>query len=549
MAQSTAKASISDRAVTPAASQRILLAEDDEDLRDLIFTILVDAGFQVETCHNGKEALARLRSFPIDLVLLDLRMPVMDGWEFRTAQRADPAIANVPVVVMTSDRSAQATAIHADAYVKKPFLPHELLSQIERVFLERSRQEQAARLEETERLALLGTVAAGVGHEINNPLAFALGNLELLDEALPGLRTELSALSDASGEPSHAQAIEHMVERLDHAIGLLRDSRTGMERVRLIVRNLRSLSPRSGDRRQRVDLRELVESSISIAWNQIKYRSTLVRSYADVPQVFGNEGRLCQVFLNLLVNAAQSVSPEQTSSNQISVSTRREEAFCVVEVRDTGRGMSKVLQARIFEPFFTTKGTEGGTGLGLSICREIVEAHGGRIEVESELGSGSVFRVYLPLQSSGEQRVPAELGVARARSLAHQQRAESSPRPRVWVLDDEPMVAKIIGKILAESCKVWVANGAREVFLRLEAGETFDAFFCDLMMPDMTGMEVAERLSSGWPELLPRVIFITGGPSTPEGVDFVSQSGRLILDKPFDTDQLRSMLDAVLKSK
>lgn len=533
----------SDPSLLPNLRRRVVVAEDNDDFRELLATVLVRAGYEVDACRNGKEALDLLSTKPTDLVLLDLNMPVMDGWQFRTNQRADQAIADVPVVVMTSDNSPQATAIHADAYVQKPFSWDELLRAIERVFLDGQRREQAARLEETDRLALLGTVAAGVGHEINNPLSFAIGNLEMIDEAMPSIRAEMAALLGPNATSEQHEAVERMLRRFDEVHGLLRDSRAGVGRVRMLVRNLRSLSARPVERRELLDLPKVVDASVSMASGQIKHRARLVRNYGESVQVFGDEGRLGQVFLNLLVNAAQSMATGQFESNHIGVSIQTEGDWAIVEIRDTGRGMSKTLQARIYEPFFTTKGAEGGTGLGLSISRDIVATHDGRIEVQSEPGRGSVFRVYLPLpKSEAGERVASSAPPPPSAVMP----VAGASRPRVWVLDDEPMVAQIIARSLQSRCEVWVAGEPRELLSRLESGETFDVCCCDLMMPQMTGMEIRARIAEAWPQLLPRMIFITGGPSTGEGREFVARSDVRLLDKPFDVENLRAAVQSVL---
>jgi signal transduction histidine kinase len=546
MSTSTADLLPNDQYGTPNLRRRVVVAEDNEDFRELLATVLVRAGYEVDSCRNGREALDLLLAKPTDLVLLDLNMPVMDGWQFRTVQRADHSIADVPVMVMTSDPSPQATAIHADAYVQKPFGWDELLHAIERVFLEGERREQAARLEETDRLALLGTVAAGVGHEINNPLSFAIGNLEMIDEALPAMRAEVAGLSSPSATPEQREAIEQVLRRFDEVRGLLGESRAGVGRVRMLVRNLRSLSARPVERRELLDLQKVVDASVSMASGQIKYRATLTRNYQDSVRILGDEGRLCQVFLNLLVNAAQSMPTDHFETNRISVSTQIEADWAVVEIRDTGRGMSKTLQSRIYEPFFTTKGAEGGTGLGLSISKDIVATHGGRIEVQSEPERGSVFRVYLPLPKSEPQDRVVSSAPPPASAVVPV--SGSSDRPRVWVLDDEPMVAQIIARSLQARCEVWVTSEPRELLARLDAGETFDVCCCDLMMPQMTGMEIRARIAAAWPELLPRMIFVTGGPSTQEGRDFIARPDVLVLDKPFDVENLRSTVQRVLSA-
>jgi signal transduction histidine kinase len=377
--------------------------EDDEDIAEELRAILEDAGYSVEACHNGEQALERLRESPADLVVLDLVMPVMDGWQFRALQRSDRSIADIPVVVITADSSAKAAAVHAESYVKKPFGAHDVVNAVDRVFLEKDRKALSSRLEETERLAQLGIIAAGVGHEINNPLSFTMGNLELSDAFVAALRSDVMSLPNFLNAADYARALASIDEKLHKLAAAVQDARTGAERVRLIVRNLQSLGRRSEDMRSRLDLRKVVDSSISIVWSQIKSRATLKRVYTEGLDVAGDETRLGQVFLNLLMNAAQAMDDATPEANTIVVTIRRESDVAVVEIQDSGVGMSKAQEARAFEPFFTTKEPREGTGLGLSISRDIVHAHGGEITVRSERGRGSTFTVRLPVWRSAVQ--------------------------------------------------------------------------------------------------------------------------------------------------
>jgi signal transduction histidine kinase len=393
---------------------RVLLVEDDDGLVDSISAILTDAGYLLSTCQNGLDALAQLKADPPDLVILDLMMPIMNGWEFRAAQRADPAIADVPVVVISADRTSKAAAVHADSYVGKPFRAGELLHEVERVLLERARQDRARRLEETGRMTLLGHVAAEVGHDINNPLAFAMGNLELIDEELSGLAEDLAILRDACRTAYDTSALARVERRLATTKNLLRDGRTGADRVRRIVRNLQSLAQPAGDRRKQLDLRLILDRCILAASARIDCRSKVIRDYHEGAEVWGNERQLTNLFLNLLVNAAESIPPGRVEANTIRVTIELVENWCVVEIGDNGSGMSNALRQRIFEPFFTTKGREGGMGLGLAICRDIVESHGGQIEAESIGEAGSVFRVRLTSLSTRQPEADFRTEITRA---------------------------------------------------------------------------------------------------------------------------------------
>jgi len=373
-------------------NRRVLVVEDDEDILDSLSSILESEGYRVDASHNGRDALDRLQQSPVDAIVLDLMMPVMNGWEFVTAKKADAAIAHIPVVAISADNSAKATAIGAEVYLPKPFEANDLVAALGRVLLDADRKKLAQRLDEAERLVLLGTIAAGVGHEINNPLTVAMASLELLDRGLSAV-LETMHIEKRSGKDGFG-----ILELpLGHLKNDLEGCRSGLDRIRIIVRDLHNLSRRPVDERTSIDLGSLLESVISMAWSEIRPRAHVVRSFEPEMKVLGNETRLGQVLLNLLVNAAQSIPDDRKEPQHIHLVCRRDGAFAVIEVRDTGRGMTPAQQERIFEPFFTTRSRVGGTGLGLAICKEIVEDHGGVIAVTSELGRGSAFTVRLPV--------------------------------------------------------------------------------------------------------------------------------------------------------
>jgi CheY-like chemotaxis protein len=282
----------------------------------------------------------------------------------------------------------------------------------------------------------------------------------------------------------------------------------------------------------------VVDSAISMVWNQLKTRAKLVRAYSEGVDVAGDETRLGQVFLNLLVNAAQSIRDVAPDSNVIKVTIRREDSFAVVEIGDTGIGMSKALRARIFEPFFTTKGQGEGTGLGLSICRDIVEAHVGEIFAESEPGLGSTFTVRLPLWGSGETLRPSDRPtiISSHRRLCH----TPAVRTRVWIVDDDPLVAHAMSRMLGDTYQVLVTLGPQNVLDRIQQGETFDTLLCDVSMPEMNGMDLARHIAEMRPDLERRVVFISGGAfSQSTTVD----PKRLYLQKPFGEIDLRRIIE------
>ncbi len=523
-------------------ARRVLLVEDDAELSSSVAGALCEEGYDVVTAPNGQRALDLLAAQRApDVILLDLMMPVMDGWEFRARLKDDPSLADIPVVAITADPTPRAAAIHAESVLRKPFTLGDLLVAVERVLLARDRRLMMERLEQTERLAALGTIAAGVAHEIGNPLSYTVANLALAEEHLPELREAAAFLREgflregahAAASAARAAALEGRLEDLG---GCLQQGRAGVERVRLIVRNLQSLSRRAEERRGPVRVEAVLESAIAMAWNQISYRARFAKEITSLPTVDANEAQLVQLFVNLLVNAAHAIRGAR-ETNEIAVRARDEAGAAVVEIRDTGAGMSPAVQERIFEPFFTTKGAGEGTGLGLWICREVVAAHGGELTVESRLGEGSVFRVRLP----GVAGVQPAVGTAPAPGPLVP--PPSGGRAQIWIVDDEPIVATTLARVLRATYDTVVFTAGEDVLEQLRVGGRFDVLLCDLMMPEMTGMELLREMERNHPHLADRMIFLTGGAFTPESQAFLEAHSRRCLEKPFEISVLKEKIE------
>jgi signal transduction histidine kinase/CheY-like chemotaxis protein len=374
-----------------------------------------------------------------------------------------------------------------------------------------------------DRLASVGRLAAGVAHEINNPLAYVVMNtsaaLEDLQRALPN--------ADPMLRPG-----------LEEAAVALREARAGSERVRLIVRDLKLFSRADVEARDPVDLVKVIESSIGIAWNEIRHRARLVKDLGPLPEVAASESRLGQVFLNLLVNAAQAIEPGAPEQNEIRVVTRREGDRAVAEVRDTGSGIPQELRKRIFEPFFTTKPIGVGTGLGLAICHTIVTELRGELTVESNPGRGTTFRVSLPI---------ANLAQTKAAAVAQPSPSPGAPRARLLVVDDEPAVGNAIRRALAAEHDVLAVTSGKAALALLEKGEKFDAILCDLMMPEMSGMDLHEALGRVAPRLAQGMIVMTGGAFTGRAQQFLDRVPNQRVEKPFDLQSLRAVVRSALR--
>ncbi|MBM4777359.1 MAG: PAS domain-containing protein [Archangiaceae bacterium] len=369
-----------------------------------------------------------------------------------------------------------------------------------------------ARLALSERLASVGTLAAGVAHEINNPLAWISSNLHFAID-------ELKVLRQSTPMPV-----------LDEVAEALNDARTGSERVSTIVRDLKLFSRAQDDQATLIDVRRVLESAITMARNEIRHRAHLERRFAEVPMVKGNEGKLSQVFLNLLINAAHALPEGDVSNQAIIVSTEVDERGLVrVMVSDTGKGIEPDVLPHIFDPFFTTKPVGQGTGLGLSICHTLVSGLGGTIHVDSAPGRGSTFTVSLPV-------APPE---ARKSPLPMFERLVVE-RGIVALIDDEPSVLLALQRVLGPHHEVKSFTQPLHALEALPALHP-DVIFCDVMMPEMSGAEIYNRLRATHPTLAERLIFMTGGAFSSTAREFLDEVQRPILDKPFTAEAVRKM--------
>jgi PAS domain S-box-containing protein len=370
------------------------------------------------------------------------------------------------------------------------------------------RQRLQELLRQNDRLTALGTLAAGVAHEINNPLAYVLLNLGWLERRL----------SDAARSPESLASIVEMV----------RETRTGAERVAAIVRELRAFSRSEPETRLRQEIHEAVTAAARMLAHELRERARLFIDRDDAPAVLAGPGQLEQVLLNLILNASQAFADNDPDRNEIRVRIAANEAGdAIIEVTDNGVGMEESVVARIFDPFFTTKPLGVGTGLGLSICHGIVTALGGRITVSSEPGRGSTFRIALPPAPPHETSVPPTSGVSDSGTRGQR-------RARVLVVDDEAPILGALRELLSAEHDVVLANDAEQARRAIDAGGDFDIVLCDLVMPGASGMDLYTQISVGKPALAARFVFMTGGGFTTRAADFLANVPNRRIDKPFN---------------
>ena len=420
--------------------ESILVVDDDKLIRHIAGDILTGAGYQVFKAKSSPEGIETLKGNSVDAVLLDVVMPMESGFEM--IPQINDINSDAAVIMMTAfvsvDSAIEAIRRGAYDYIRKPLQPDELLHSVRNALerqkliienrelvenlesmvrkrtteLEKANEElksAQAQLLQTEKLSSLGQLAAGVAHEINNPIGFINSNLRTMGEYVEGLmgfveKCEIAV--EAIKQKDHALITARLndMEETKKNVGLdfikedigklITESKDGAFRVYKIVRDLRDFSRADDAERKVFDVHRALDSTLNIVWNELKYKAEVVKDYGEIPDVECLPAQLNQVFMNLFVNAAQAIDAKGT----ITIKTYCEKASVFVEVSDTGSGIEEDKINKIFDPFFTTKEPGKGTGLGLSIAYNIIKKHKGEIHVVSRVGEGTTFTVELPVE-------------------------------------------------------------------------------------------------------------------------------------------------------
>jgi signal transduction histidine kinase len=503
-----------------------LIVEDSERDAELLLRELRGGGFDVsfERVETAAAMIAALERRPWEVILSDYSLPGFDA-PAALAVMHDQGL-DLPFIIVSGTVGEEIAVAAMKAGVHDYFLKDKLgprlIAAIEREIREAAmRRERKAMQEQlliSDRMVSMGTMAAGVAHEINNPLASVMANLEMATR-------DIAAWSVRIGPAPELAEVQDE----------LRDARHGAERIRNLVRDLRIFSRSDEGKVAALDVEPLIESTLRMAWHEIRHRAHVVKNYGKTPLVEASDSRLGQVFLNLLINAAQAIVEGHAENNEIRVSTRTNRAGqAVIEIADTGAGMSADVLRHLFTPFFTTKRPGVGTGLGLSICHRIITELRGSIEVQSEVERGSVFRVSLP---------PARPEVGTDARRMTPQGTLCRRRGRVLVVDDEPTISKAVQRALSPEHDVVAITSAKEALARIEAGEHFDVILCDLLMPEITGMDLHAKLLRVQSEQAARMVFLTGGAFTPRAQAFLDEVPNQRIEKPFATSDLRALIN------
>jgi|GEM_PF-3681067 len=402
-------------------------------------------------------------------------------------------------------------------------------------------------LVQSEKLTSIGQLAAGVAHEINNPLSFVMTNTSQLSKYVTSMKKMIDWLREQVREHGDDKTVSELrkleeelaISYIDEDLeDLLSESLEGMVRIRNIVADLRKFSHMGEDETEFVDLNEVVKSAINMARSEVRLYGKLETDLGSVCGFWGNWGRLAQTLLNIIINAAHSL-PEDNQNNHIKVMTGQEDEWVYVSISDTGEGISAEGLEKIFDPFYTTKKAGEGSGLGLSICKDVLRRHGGDIKVESEQGKGSTFTLWIPLETGLEPVKVKE---------AEEEQKAMSDSVTLLVVDDEKSVLSSFKRLLGLEYRVELAQTVEEARRTISADpHGIDLVLCDLIMPGENGKDLYLEVKEKWPELEPRFLFFTGGAYDPALKEFAAQMEHRTLQKPLKGDELTDLIKEKLE--
>ncbi len=419
----------------PPENKGNILVVDDTPVNLKILThLLGQRGYTVRQALSGKMAITACEATAPDLILLDINMPDMDGYQVCEHLKQNPRLSEIPVIFLSAlddvlDK-VKAFDVGGADYITKPFQALELFSRIENQLKLRSLQMQVhkknillqhaveelqqaqAQLVQKEKMVSLAQMVAGIAHEINNPVNFIYGNLSHISEYTEDLLKLLQLYQAAMPKPpANIEELqgdidwEFISEDLHRMVGSMK---AGADRIREIVLSLRSFSRLGEAEIKAVDIHEGIDSSLMLLQYRLQGQChrpdiTVIRSYGDLPKVNCSAAEINQVFLNILTNAIDALETPATSgvaTPKITITTTGgNDGQVAIAIADNGHGMTDTVKSHIFDPFFTTKKVGSGQGLGLSISYQIVADHGGKLCCESTPGKGSTFTVFLPVQN------------------------------------------------------------------------------------------------------------------------------------------------------
>ena len=488
----------------------------------------------------------------------DTRLEVADGSSAELVPRIRQRIGGAPFGFVAVDEVAALDALQhgADEVLVWPATDdraiHGFFDRTQlRASLRKGQERASASMVHAEKLSALGTLVAGVAHEINNPLMA----LQLSIEACTSLLTPLSNVVQElnvwamRGGGASAEQVRLAYELAQNGAPrveprqLLVEMLAASSAIASVVRDLRVFARADGDREeaQVLDTNDVVDQALRLVGREIAMVAHIERDYSrELPRVVVPHGRLTQVLVNILINAAHAIADVERAVHRVRISTRSDAEYVAISISDTGPGIPADVLAHIFDPFFTTKRTGLGTGLGLSISRSIMRDLGGDLIVESVHGSGATFIALLPLPDHATFRN----AFLRTQNIAA--RAPVTVRRAVLVVDDDDRILKAYSRMLGSSFDVMMAHDTQEAIDLLSSGSNADALVTELSLPDIDGKGLFEWLTRERPELAARTVFVTADSTRERYAAFLSQIPNGVLTKPVAASELWATLDALL---
>ncbi len=389
------------------------------------------------------------------------------------------------------------------------------------------RKQMENMLIQSEKMAAIGTLAAGIAHEINNPLSYIDSNLKMVANYSERTEKYCHAIADLYTKKQDDSELEQLQSEhnfnyvIKEMRSAARESIDGVEKIKNIVSDLRDFSRLEKSENKLADINDGIDRALNIVWNELKYKSEIIKEYGDVPKIECDINRLVQVFMNLLMNAAQAIEKH----GKILIKTFVLRNNVMIQINDTGKGIPKEHLTKIFDAFFTTKAPGKGTGLGLSITYKIIQQHQGAISVRSELGKGTEFTIKLPLKKDGAEKTA-----------------------KILVVDDEANIRDILIQQIGTydpSFECREASSGFEVADLLHSFEP-DIVFLDVMLPGIDGIEVCKRIVRGTSKKKIDVVIITGLISEELYGRAMEAGASIFLKKPVTQKKLYEILDRLI---
>jgi signal transduction histidine kinase len=523
-----------------------LLVDDSLIFAEALRVLLSEARSDIRLSHVTCLSEARgFRDVQLDVILLDLTLPDADGVE--SVRSALSMLPGVPIVVLTaerdSERAFEVVREGAQDYLVKGAFDADTLMRAMRYAVERAQSAVLRhRLLQADRLSAVGRLAAGIAHEVSNPAAFVRANQDLLKARLDAALLALEVLPGGAEGESAPTPLSLTIRRIRSDLAtagrIAEDASKGIARICSVVADLRAYARLEAGEPAEIRPNQVVSDVCRLASGLVRHKARLVQDLEEVPPLGLVPGRLDQVLMNLLVNAAHAIREGSPERESIVVTTRATGGGVLIAVEDSGVGMTEEEQQRAFEPLFSRRPRGEGMGLGLSICADIVGAQGGTIRCSSELGKGSRFEVWLPAAQL-TQRAPAPISTAPPPS-------RPTRRARILLVDDEPNILQTYSILLESEFDVVTATNGAEALARADAEPGVDLVICDIMMPDMDAATVLEELRRRQPQLVSRFVLHTGGATTERTRRLVDSGAFPVFFKPISVAEIADAVRALV---